>query len=81
MSIIISVACLGSVAVQTGLSLSLAHAHVHMCLCLGWRKETVGICTVSKLIVYLVITNGQESARTTTAKDNLEKAYQSHGSV
>lgn len=45
---------------------------------MSWRKETAGIWTVSKLIFYLVITNGQESAG---AKDNLEEAYRSHGSV
>lgn len=36
------------------------HVHMSMCVCLGWRKETVGIWTVRKLIFYLVITNGQE---------------------
>lgn len=61
---------------QTGPSLFLAC--VYAWLCLGWRKETVGILTISKLIFYLVITKNQESAQTNTAKDNLSKAHWSH---
>lgn len=47
----------------------------------GWRKETAGIWTVSKLIFYPVITNTLESGRTALAKNNLEKANQTRSRV
>ena len=81
MSIIIPALWLGSAArssdrfvIVFGMSHVCVCVCVCACLCLGWRKETAGIWTVNKLIFYLVITNGEESARTTTAKDNLERA-------
>lgn len=66
---VVSVTCLGRAAQSSDMFvLSLACGHVYVSDC--WRKETAGIWTVSKLIFYLVITNDQESAPKTAAKDN-----------
>lgn len=72
--------CLGSLSKRSDRFVIVFGSVTFLCLCLGWRKETVGIWTVNKLIFYLVITSGEESTRSTAAKDNLEKACRSHRS-